>query len=204
MSEALKHASFDDLYRKLRALPDGKTGEIIGGELVVSPRPAVPHAVAEGLIYREVSYQFHRRPGGEWPGGWWILPEPELHLQVPGQTAVVSPDLAGWKHETLPLLPRAAYIVTPPDWVCEILSPSTALHDRNAKARIYHQAGVKWRWLVDPELQTIEVYRREGDFWMLLGIWTNEESAYLEPFDAVALNLSEWWDGVAPPTPQEG
>jgi Uma2 family endonuclease len=200
MSEALKHASFEDLYRQLRTLPDTVQGEIIAGELVVSPRPAVPHADIALDLGAEVRIRFGRRPGGpDRPGGWWILPEPELHLQVPGETAVVSPDLAGWKHETLPALPRAAYLVTPPDWVCEILSPATARYDRRAKARIYHQAGVTWRWLVDPELQTIEVYRRQGEFWTLLGTWSNEEAAHLEPFDAVALNLAEWWAGITPP-----
>jgi Uma2 family endonuclease len=200
MSEALKHASFADLYQQLRRLPETVRGEIMAGELVVSPRPAVPHAAVESEITSDLKIRFGRRPGGpDQPGGWWILVEPELHLELPGETAVVSPDLAGWKHETLPALPRAAYLSTPPDWVCEILSPATARHDRRAKARIYHQAGVTWRWLVDPDAQTIEVYRRQGEFWTLLGTWSNEEAAQLEPFDQVALNLAIWWEGITPP-----
>lgn len=200
MSEALNRPSFDDLYRQLRTLPERQRGEIFGGKLVVSPRPAIPHVDVAGELTCALRGRFGRRPGGpDRPGGWWILAEPELHLQVPDETAVVSPDLVGWKHETLPQLPRSAYIATPPDWICEILSPATAVYDRRAKARLYHQAGVTWRWLVDPEQQLVEVFRRAGDFWTLLGTWNNEESAYLEPFDAVALNLSEWWEGITPP-----
>jgi Uma2 family endonuclease len=55
-----------------------------------------------------------------------------------------------------------------PDWTGEVLSPSTARYDRKLKARIYPQAAVDYRRLVDPELQTVETYQRSGDFWTLL------------------------------------
>ena len=111
---------------------------------------------------------------------------------------MLSPDIAGWKRENLAVLPRTAFIAIRPDWVCEILSPSTARHDRNAKARIYHEAGVTWRWLVDPDARTVEAYRREGAFWVLLRTWEDQDKARIEPFDAVELDLSAWWDDVEP------
>ena len=79
---------------------------------------------------------FHDGPGG--PGGWWILDEPELHL---GEHIVV-PDLAGWRRERLAALPEEAFFSLAPDWVCEVLSPSTESIDRRRKLPIYAEAGV--------------------------------------------------------------
>ena len=187
--------TFDDLYRQLRALPEAVCGEIIDGSLITSPRPAMPHASSATQILTDLNGRFGRRGGGDTPGGWWIVVEPELHLILPGVTHVLSPDIAGWRRERLPVMPRAASISLAPDWVCEILSPATARYDRKAKARIYHDGGVSWRWLVDPEARTVEAYRREGAFWVQLGVWEDREVARIEPFDAVELDLSLWWDG---------
>lgn len=118
MTEALKHPSFDDFYHHLRSLPHSRNGEIIDGELIVSPRPAIRHARAGSRICRDVDYRFDRKAGGgDAPGGWWILPEPELHFQLPGMTHVLSPDIAGWKRERLPYLPDTPFMTLAPDWV---------------------------------------------------------------------------------------
>jgi Uma2 family endonuclease len=45
-----------------------------------------------------------------------------LHLGLD----IVVPDLAGWRRERLPHLPKAAFFSLAPDWICEVLSPSTA------------------------------------------------------------------------------
>ena len=80
--------------------------------------------------------------------------EPELHLG----TDVLVPDLAGWRTERA-IWPRGtAYIDVAPDWVCEVLSPSTEAFDRAEKMPAYAQYGVKHAWLVDPENQSLEVY----------------------------------------------
>ena len=193
--------TFDDLYRRLRALPEAVCGEIIDGSLITSPRPAMPHASGATQMGADLTVRFGRKPGGsDTPGGWWIVGEPELHLILPGVTHVLAPDIAGWRRERLPVMPRAASISLAPDWVCEILSPSTARYDRKTKARIYHDGGVGWRWLVDPEARTVEAYRREGAFWMQLGVWADQEVARIEPFDAVELDLSVWWEGFDPVT----
>src|SRR5947209_1469025 len=107
-------ATYDDL----RHLPENVVGEIIDGELIVSPRPSVPHSVAASVMGGDLNNSFHRPGGGGGPGGWWILDEPELHL---GKDVIV-PDLAGWRRERMPRMPNAAAVELAPDWVCEVIS----------------------------------------------------------------------------------
>jgi len=100
---------------------------------------------------------FDDEPGQEGPGGWVFMPEPELHLRGD----VLIPDLTGWRRERMPELPDVVGVDLAPDWVCEVLSPSSEALDRNRKMTVYAREGVKHLWLVDPRPQTVEVYRLE-------------------------------------------
>ena len=176
-------ATYEDLVR----LPDNLVAEIVDGELHASPKPAPPHVIAGssigGLLLNP--YSFGR--GG--PGGWWILDEPELHLGAD----VLVPDLAGWRKTRMPHRPDTAYFPLAPDWVCEILSPSTAVVDRVKKLAIYAREGVASAWLIDPALQTLEVLRLEGGRWVLLGTHEDGEVVRAEPFIELGLELRLLW-----------
>lgn len=175
-------------YADLAALPPHVVGEILAGELIVSPRPASPHAYAAGKILRDADGSFGSDgPGG--PGGWWILFEPELHVEAD----VVVPDIAGWRRERLPSFPDVTFFTLAPDWACEIASPSTVRVDRLQKMPLYGRAGVRHLWLVDPLAQTVECYRREGERWVVAAIVGGNERVRLEPFESVELNLAGWW-----------
>jgi Uma2 family endonuclease len=176
-------ATYDDLMK----LPDGLVAEIVDGELHASPKPAPPHVIAGssvgGLLLNP--YSFGR--GG--PGGWWILDEPELHLAAD----VLVPDLAGWRKTRMPHRPDTAYFPLAPDWVCEILSPSTAVVDRVKKLAIYAREGVAHAWLIDPALQTLEVLRLEGGRWVLLSTHFGGDVVRAEPFIELGLELRLLW-----------
>jgi Uma2 family endonuclease len=184
-------------YADIEALPSHLRGEILGGELVVSPRPAPPHARAASAL-GGVLYPFDR-DGGHGPGGWWIDDEPELHLDVDPDFSVVIPDLGGWRTENLPVLPETAAYTVRPDWVCEVLSPSTAADDRKLKMPFYAAAGVPHLWLVDPLAMTLESFRLERGRWLLLHTWAGEDLVRAEPFEALELRLSALWGGRKPP-----
>ncbi len=178
-------------YADIAALPAYLTGEILAGELVVSPRPRIRHAVGASVLVTDLNGPFHRKPNGpDRPGGWWILVEPELHLAP----HVLVPDVAGWRHASLPELPDDAFFTQAPDWCCEVLSPESGRRDRIQKSRIYAQQGVQWMWLVDPQYQTVEAFENRGDgHWTLLGTWGGDEEVRVAPFDAVVLELARWW-----------
>lgn len=178
-------------YADLTALPDNVVGEIVDGELVVSPRPAPRHALATSYLGVEIGGSFGRRRGG--PGGWLILDEPELHL---GEQVLV-PDLAGWLRERMPQVPQTAWFELRPDWVCEVLSPSTAILDRTRKQDIYRQHGVPWLWFVDPAAHTVEVLRLSGPDWIVAGVFGGDGEKKVPPFDAVAIDIGALWDSPA-------
>jgi Uma2 family endonuclease len=176
-------------YEDLVALPEHVVGELIDGELVVSPRPAAPHTVAASVLGIAIGGPFSFR-GGNGPGGWIILDEPELH--VVGQ--VMVPDLAGWRRERMPVPPKTAFFELAPDWLAEVLSPSTVRIDRTQKLPHYARAGVRHVWLLDPEPQTLEVLRLDGDTYRLVMTAAGPEKVRAEPFDVVELDLAHWWD----------
>jgi hypothetical protein len=184
MSEpARREAVYDDLCD----LPENMVGEILAGELHVSPRPAIPHALAASGLGASVLAPFGFGAGG--PGGWWILMEPELHL---GRDVLV-PDLGGWRRERLPRIGDVVGLTLRPDWVCEILSPSTQLRDRAIKLGIYAREGVPHVWLVDPLARLLEVYGLHEGRWLILGVHHGLEKVRAEPFEAVELALGLLW-----------
>ncbi len=130
---------------------------------------------------------YHKGRGG--PGGWWILDEPELH---PGADILV-PDLAGWRRDRMPVLPESAWFELAPDWVCEILSPSTAREDRVVKMPIYAREGVSHLWLVDPDLRILEAYALEKGNWLLLRAYEEDDPISASPFDSTEFDLSVLW-----------
>ena len=174
-------------YADLEALPAHLVGEIIDGELIASPRPALLHAMAASRLGIEVGGPFDRGRGG--PGGWVILSEPELHVVE----QVLVPDLAGWRRERMPEVPDTAASELAPDWVCEVLSPGTAKIDRARKMRHYAAAGVRHVWLVDPLATTLEIYRLDSEGWRLVETHAGDVTIRPEPFDAVELALGSLW-----------
>jgi Uma2 family endonuclease len=186
---AYKKKSYDELYAELVALPANKIGEIIDGQLHVMPRPNDRHSNATTALGAVLFQPFvFNYKGG--PGGWVFRDEPELHLRH----HVLVPDIAGWRSERW-VTPAGLYQTIVPDWVCEILSPSTESFDRNEKASIYSELGILHMWLIDVNTCTIEAYDcvKNKQKWRLLGSHQGDIEAKIKPFDAVALELSWLW-----------
>ena len=189
-----RRATYEDLVK----VPDHLVAEILDGELYASPRPALRHALASSALGSELGTPFQRGRGG--PGGWWILDEPELHF---GEDVVV-PDLGGWRRERLPQLPDSASISLAPDWVCEVVSPSTERIDRVHKLPIYAREGVEHVWLINPGTRTLEVLRRSSEGWLLVSSAEGDSRIRAEPFEAIELDLSALWGEEPVPSYDSG
>lgn len=179
---AQKPATYEDVLRA----PPNMVAEILAGELFLQPRPRARHARSAsrlGALLAPADF------GDDGVGGWILLDEPELHLRED----IVVPDLAGWRRETMPEMPDTAYFTTRPDWVCEVLSTSTALRDRAQKLPIYAREGVSHVWLVDPEIRTLEVFRLDAESYRLVVTEHTDARCRLEPFPEIELNLGWLW-----------
>ena len=174
-------------YQDVLDAPAHRVAEIVDGTLHTHPRPAMPHALASSRLGGELTGPFDRGRGG--PGGWWIIDEPELHL---GEEIVV-PDLAGWRRERMPDYPDTAYVTLAPDWVCDVLSPSTRRLDLHGKRPVYAREGVGHLWLVDPLDRTLEAFELRDGHWTLIATAKDDEPVSIRPYDAITLSLGDLW-----------
>jgi hypothetical protein len=181
-------------YADIEALPPNMVGEIVFGVLHSHPRPTPRQAVASNRLGSVITGPFDLGSGG--PGGWIFMTEPELHLGL----HVVVPDLAGWRRERLIPFPQTAYIETAPDWICEVLSPSTQKIDRTDKLSIYAEFGVGHCWYVDPDARTLEVFVLAGGKWLLAATFKDADPVAAPPFEVHSFSLDVLWipDSLTP------
>ena len=183
-TDETKSASPRATYQDVLDAPAHKVAQVVDGTLYTHSRPASPHAIAASTLGGILSYNFHYGPGK-----WWILDEPELHL---GEDIVV-PDIAGWRRERMPEYPDAAYFTLAPDWLCEVLSPSTRSFDLGAKRTVYAREGVRILWLADPGARCVEVLQLRGAEWVLVDTVFGDTRVALPPFEAIRFNLGDLW-----------
>ena len=165
----------------LLALPEADRYEIVDGELV--PKEGASGRHGEAQLSLAVMLQQFRRGGGRGggPGGWLFGSEVLIQFD---EDQVRRPDVAGWRRARLPAMPAEVPITLIPDWVCEVLSTNRA-DDLVAKMRVYHQSQVPHYWVIDPEAETLAVYRWHQDGYLhLLGAQKGER-VRAEPFDAI-------------------
>jgi Uma2 family endonuclease len=180
---SLAKATYEDLMK----VPENLVAELIDGELYAWPRPAGPHARFSSALGMDIGTPYDRGRGG--PGGWWILFEPELHLSED----VLVPDLAGWRRARMPEIPHGHRFTIEPDWVCEVISPSTAHVDRGKKQFIYAAHDVKWLWFVDPEQRMLEVLQLAGDVYSTIHVFGGDDVVRADPFPAAEIDLASIW-----------
>ena len=185
----------DDLWALLEALPASMTGEIIGNSLYMMPRPRYRHAEAIFSLGEKIRsiYQYRGNGGGGNGREYWrILAEPGIELP---DAREVSPDIAGWRMSTMPTLPPPDEpIRTVPDWVCEVLSPSSVRYDTGVKREFYARVGVSWMWNVDPSVKTVMVFELEHGEWVTRECACGDKFVQLPPFEHAEIPLGEIWN----------
>lgn len=184
----LKPKRFPATYADIEALPPNVTGHILYGVLNTQPRPAPRHGVAANRLGTKITSPFEFGTDGG-PGGWMFIVEPELHLGP----HVVVPDIAGWRRERLTPFPETAFIETPPDWLAEILSPSTQALDRTDKLTVYAEFGVGHCWYVDPIARTLEGFALTGAKWLLAYTFKDADPVTAPPFEVHTFALDVLW-----------
>lgn len=187
MNEIQRQIREPATYQDVLDAPANMVAELLAGRLHLQPRPAMRHARASSVLGSKIGGPFDHDPEG--PGGWWIIDEPELHL---GDDVLV-PDIAGWRRERMPEYPDAAAAELAPDWICEVLSPSTRQFDLVEKRAIYAREGIPYLWLVDPEAMSVEAFELNDDRWTLMAALRDDQTVQLVPFEAISFPLSALW-----------
>jgi len=135
--------------------------ELIDGEayLMVPPAPGLAHQDISGEIFRQVANALQGKPCRV-----FVAPVdvrlPKAIEEEEAVDTVVQPDVLVVCDETK--LDRRV-VRGAPDWVVEVLSPTTAGHDQVKKRRVYEQHGVKEYWLVHPTDRVLTIYRLAGE-----------------------------------------
>lgn len=169
-------------YADVAALPEHWTGQLIDGDLWVFARPAPPHGLAIARLFRALGPE-----EAESNTGWIFVIEFEFwfgkHLLVP--------DLAGWRRPRGPNLEEQSQ-TSPPDWICEGLSPSTARLDRGRKREIYAEHKVGHLWFADPANKTIEVLALDRGRYEIQQVAGGADRVQLAPF-GTEIDLAPLW-----------
>lgn len=186
---AHKLATYDDLLK----LPDGVRAEVIDGVVCMSPSARFRHGRCAVQLSRQVAGRFD--PSGPDSTAWWIVSEIDVRLD---RHQIVRPDLTGWRRSRMPKPPEELPIDVRPDWVCEVLSPSNARHDRVRKMALYARSGIPHAWLVDPEQRTLEAYELTGSRWTLLGAWSDGDVLEIAPFLGLELDVGALFEPQEP------
>jgi Uma2 family endonuclease len=185
-SSAHRRATLADLI----ALADrGRAVELIDGEIIEKAVPTPEHGAAQVKL-GEILGPFHRKLGGpRGPGGWWFMSEVEV--LYPTGDDVYRHDLAGFRRERCPARPTGWPVRERADWVCEILSASTARYDIVEKQRTLHAHGVPHYWILHPEDETLMVLRHGPDGYVNVLNAGTGDVVRAEPFDAIAIDVGE-------------
>jgi Uma2 family endonuclease len=195
MAEPLKRPAD---WQSILEAPPGLKAEVLDGALLMSPRPRPAHGLAQAALSAAL-FARSQPVAGEPRSGWWLVIEPDVLFDPHN---IVSPDLCGWRRERLPELPESGPIALAPDWICEVVSPTSARHDRIAKADLYLRGGVPFYWILDPTLRTLEALaaeagRPESGRWVRLGAWSDGDAPSVPPFDALPLDVGGLFVPVA-------
>lgn len=166
----------------------GRAVELVDGEIVDKALPKPEHGAAQ-MALGGLLFPFGRRVAGPpGPGGWWLMSEVEVAYAKTSE--VFRHDVLGFRRERVPQRPSGLPVRERPDWVCEILSPSTARVDIVTKQRSLHIHEVPYFWIVDPEHETLMVLRYAGEAYANILNAGVGDRVRAEPFDAIELDVA--------------
>ncbi|PYQ90874.1 MAG: Uma2 family endonuclease [Acidobacteria bacterium] len=134
---------------------DGMRHELIDGEHYVTASPNTKHQVVSGNLYWLLRTYLEQHPIGRI----YYAPFDVLFSKFD----VVEPDLLYVSKERAADVLTTQHVKGSPDLIIEIGSPSTRQRDETIKRRLYERTAVTEYWVVDPDLDVVRVYRREGD-----------------------------------------
>jgi len=168
-------------------VPSDVRAQVIDSEVIEMATPSAEHGNAQAGIVSCLRRLFHRRVGGELPGGWWIMTEVEIEFE-PDQLFI--PDVIGWRRSHSANPPTGRPTILRPDWVCEVVSPASANDDLVKKLRVFQRSAVRYYWTVDLSHETLTVLRWTPEGYLVAMTAGRRDRVRAEPFDAVEIPVA--------------
>ena len=134
---------------------DGLRHELIDGEHYVTTAPILKHQKVLSNLHALIAPWLRNQPIGEV----YFAPVDVVFSEFD----VVEPDLLYVSNERAAEVLKKANVQGAPELVVEVGSPTTRRRDETVKRALYERAGVSEYWVVDPELDVVRVYRRDGE-----------------------------------------
>lgn len=173
-------------FEQFRELPiDGKRYELVHGEVHVTPSPATRHQFTLQHLAVSLGYYVIQNRLGE-------VSQAPLDVRL-GEETVLQPDLIFISTARAGII-QENWIEGAPDLVVEVLSPSTAGHDRAVKLPIYAQAGVPELWFIDPKAKTVEVLSLQGTKYVIEATYAGHHILASNLFPGWQLSLDDLFD----------
>ena len=180
--------TYDDYLK----IDDDNHYELIGGKLIMVPAPRTIHQLIIRRLIKYLGDYVDVNNMGE------VLLAPTDVLLSDKEKP--QPDIFFISKERLDII-KEQHIAGAPDLVIEILSPSTASRDRVEKSKMYYIHGVKEYWLVDPEIEIIEILTPGDKYWQIDGTYNNKATLHSPLLTGLKISLKDIFTG---PTSNEG
>lgn len=182
MSEALAQSKLyteEDYYN----LPENVRADLIDGQIYYHAAPSRTHQKILGFLFNHISNHINSKKGS-----CEVYPAPfAVKLFAEDDKTVVEPDISVI-FDPNKLTDRGC--TGAPDWIIEIISPSTASHDYIYKLNLYAKAGVREYWIVDPDNKKIFVYHLEqADF--KADCYTFQDKIKANIYDNLSIDFKE-------------
>lgn len=180
-----------EIERARDEAPSSMRAEIVSGMLLMSPPPRFRHQRAFGRLFSSLDIALGGGDARDRSPAWCFVQIPEIHLG-PGPD-MLNPDIAGWRVDRAPGLDEYPFR-TAPDWVCEVLSPTTERYDRGTKLPVFAGHGTGHAWLVDPDERVLEVFRlTDAKGAIQVARFADDARVRAEPFESVEIELAALW-----------
>ncbi len=188
MRHAIAPPTFDELLARVRDLPEGYRGQILDGNVHVSPPPSAAraHTIAEITAMMVAGSPL----GDPVPDGWAFQAGAEIAC---GDEAFLVADVAGFRVGQRELARACTPLRIAPAWVCEVLEGRTRHFTLTAKRRAYAELGVSHLWIADPEAQVLDVFVNLRGKWLLHASLDEEDAAIVPPFENLRFDAAELW-----------
>jgi Uma2 family endonuclease len=177
-------------------IPEEKRAELIQGRIVYHAFPGVKHGDTQAQISHFLRPYRRRRTAGSGGGGadelggWWLSQEVDMVIGDIG----CRPDIVGWrrdKHARVPQPDARGVVTETPDFICEVLSASTARYDAGEKLEAYFRAGVPHYWMADPAIQMVTILEHTARGYLIVKVAVPGETVRIEPFEGVEIVVDE-------------